>query len=350
MDVKHIVIPVFIPHKGCPFDCIYCNQKAISGENGEITEDKIHNIINAHIENLRQDAYVEIGFYGGSFTGIEKELQIKYLGIAAEYIKKGSVKAVRVSTRPDYIDEDVLEILKSYNVRTVELGVQSMDEDVLLKSLRGHTAKDVIKSSCLLKEAGFNLGIQTMVGLPGSNREKEIATAKKVVELKPDIVRIYPTLVIKGTYLEKCYIEGRYKPLDLAGAVDVCAELMKIYDENNINIIRVGLQPTDNINENFDVVAGPFHPSFRQLAESKLMIEKIENYIRVYDLCKENDIIIYTGKENISNLVGQKRENVDYLKKKYNFDNIFIKSMEGMKKGIFIKGDVKPRKLKTIQK
>jgi radical SAM enzyme (TIGR01210 family) len=336
-----MVIPVFIPHKGCPFDCIYCNQKAISGQIEEMTADKIRNIIETNLSNVKRDAYPEIGFYGGSFTGIDKELQIQYLSIANEYLERGNIKEIRLSTRPDYINEEILKTLKEYNVGTIELGVQSMDDQVLIKSSRGHTAQDVVNASDLIKRAGIRLGIQTMVGLPGSNRSRELETAEKVVELGPQILRIYPTLVIKGTFLEKLYSDGMYKPLELDEAVETCAELLKVYSKNNINVIRIGLQPTDNINENFDVLAGPFHPSFRQLVESKFMLNKIENYLWEYDLLKERDIIIYTGKENISNIVGQRRENVRYLEKKYNFDKIRIRCKEGLKKEIFVKEVIK---------
>lgn len=335
-----MVIPVFIPHKGCPFDCIYCNQKAISGQIEEMTVDKIRRIIETNLSNVKRDAYPELGFYGGSFTGIDKDLQIQYLSTANEYLKSGKIKEIRLSTRPDYIDEEILKTLIEYNVGTIELGVQSMDDRVLLKSSRGHTEQDVIRACRLIKEAGINLGIQTMVGLPGSNPSKELETAEKVVKLEPKILRIYPTLVIKGTLLEKLYSDGVYKPLDLDEAVDICAEILKIYNENDINVIRIGLQPTDNINENFDVLAGPFHPSFRQLVESKFMLNKIENYLMEYDLLKEHDIIIYTGKENISNIIGQRRENVEFLKKKYNFSKVFIGCKEGLKKEIFVSGVV----------
>ncbi len=305
MQKKHMVIPIFIPHKGCPFDCIYCNQKSISGQIEEITEEKMRSIIESHLASLNRDTYVEIGFYGGSFTGIKKELQIKYLSIAKEYVEDRKVKGIRLSTRPDYIDPEVLQILNDYHVKTIELGVQSLDDEVLLKSCRGHTSESVIKSSRMIKQTGMCLGIQTMIGLPGSSREKEVDTAKKVVALKPDILRIYPTLVIKGTYLEQQFIEGKYKPLELNQAVDICTELLEIYNEHDINVIRIGLQPTDNINENMDVIGGPFHPSFRQLVESRLIVKKIENYIREYELSQDSDIIIYTGEEIFLMLLGK---------------------------------------------
>lgn len=325
MAGKHIVIPIFIPHKGCPFDCIYCNQKNISGQKDEINEDKMISIIESHISSACEDAYIEIGFYGGSFTGIEREEQYKYLETANKYIKKGRVKGIRLSTRPDYISEEILDYLNEYSVRAIELGVQSLDDEVLKKSCRGHSAQDVYNASGLIKEKGFILGIQTMIGLPGDSKEKALLTSQKVVELKPDILRIYPTLVVKDTYLEKMYTKGEYTPLELDEAVELCAKLLDIYEENNINVIRIGLQPTESINEGGDVVAGPFHPAFRQLVESRLALNIIEKAIIEKNLSKKSCITICTDRKKISNVVGQKRKNVDYLRKKYNYDKIIVR-------------------------
>jgi len=328
MNDRHIVIPIFVPHKGCPFDCIYCNQKTISGQIEEMTEDRMIKIIEQHLNSIKEGTYVEIGFYGGSFTGIERSQQIKFLRTANEYVEKGMVKSIRLSTRPDYINSEILDYLKLYNVKTIELGVQSLDEDVLKKSCRGHSVNDVITSSQLIKEYQINLGIQTMIGLPGSTREKDLITAQKVVRLMPQIVRIYPTLVIKNTYLEKLYLDGSYIPLELQDAVDLCAELLNIYENHNIKVIRIGLQPTENINENSDVVAGPFHPAFRQLVESKLMLNRVESIICEKGLQHEKHLVIRTGRRNISNVIGQKKENINYLKKKYGFLSIKIEEDE----------------------
>jgi len=330
MSVRHVVIPIFVPHKGCPFDCIYCNQKTISGQTEEMTEEKMRQIVDAHLSSIREGTYVEIGFYGGSFTGIEKEQQLSFLKTANEYIAQNKVKGIRLSTRPDYINEEILDYLKEHNVSTIELGVQSLDEEVLEKSCRGHKADDVFASSALIKRYGNNLGIQTMIGLPGSTREKDCLTAQKVVELSPQIVRIYPTLVIRGTYLEKMYYAGLYTPLRIEEATDLCAELLDLYESNKIKVIRMGLQATDNINEGSDVVAGPFHPAFRQLVESKLMLNRIEKAIAENGLEGEKRIALITGEKNISNVVGQKRSNIDYLKHKYGFSDVIVRAVEGL--------------------
>jgi len=333
-----MVIPVFIPHKGCPFDCIYCNQKIISGQTEEMTVEKMDEIICSHLSTARRDSYIEIGFFGGSFTGIEAEKQIMFLELANKYILQGKIKGIRLSTRPDYIDSEILHRLKEYNVKIIELGVQSLDEDVLKKSGRGHGTDDVYKACSLIKKSGIGLGIQTMIGLPGSNFSKDLDTAQKVVELKPQIVRIYPTLVVKNTYLEKMYSEGSYTPLELEEAVNLSAKILELYNKNGVKVIRIGLQPTDNINDNFDVVGGPFHPSFRQLVESRLWLYRIENYIKEYSLFKEHDIIIYTDRKYICDIIGQRRGNIEYLKDKYQFRRILIKSNEDLNDEFFIRG------------
>lgn len=324
--MRHVVIPVFIPHKGCPFDCIFCNQKNISGQKDEVTESSMRSVIEAHLDTISGAAFVEIAFFGGSFTGIDREEQINFLKIANEYIDTGFVSSIRISTRPDYINEEILEYLKLYRVNTIELGVQSLDSEVLERSSRGHGVKDVIKASRLIKEKGFVLGIQTMIGLPGDNAKKALNTAKSVVELKPEVVRIYPTLVIKDTYLEKAYREGKYVPLTIEAAVDLCAELLDIYESSNIKVIRVGLQPTESITDGGDVLAGPFHPAFRQLVEAKRTLNALENIIIKNDLADKETLSILADKTNISNIIGQKKNNIIYLKQKYGFREIKVYS------------------------
>lgn len=320
---KHIVIPIFVPHKGCPFDCIFCNQKIISGQTNEASEKDIRSTIESHLETSG-NAFIEIGFYGGSFTGISLNEQEWYLKIGYSYIKSGKVNQIRLSTRPDYINSEILDLLESYGVRTIELGVQSLDYDVLKCTNRGHDIEAVINAAKMIKDRGFSLGIQTMIGLPGDTGVKAVATAQKVVELAPDIVRIYPTLVIENTYLQKMYNEGRYQPLTVEEAVDISAELLDIYERNNINVIRIGLQPTDNISESGEVVTGPFHPAFRQLVESRLTLNRIKQYIINNKLDNLSEIIIHCNPRYISNVIGQKRVNINAIKKEFNIKNIRI--------------------------
>lgn len=329
MIKKHIVIPVFVPHKGCPFDCIFCNQKIISGQIYEASEKDIRKTIEDHLRTSG-DAYVEIGFYGGSFTGIPMEEQKRYLEIGYSYIKAGRVNNLRLSTRPDYISHEILELLKTYGVKTIELGAQSLDAEVLSCSNRGHNMKSVLLASELIKSRGFSLGIQTMIGLPKDTKEKALHTAQKVIEIGPDIVRIYPTLVIKNTYLQKLYEAGKYLPLTLEEAVDISAELLQLYEDNNINVIRIGLQPTESISENGEVVAGPFHPAFRQLVQSRLMRNKLENYFHKNKVNNIEEVIIECNPKNVSDIIGQKRENLILLKNIFNISRIKVVGNESV--------------------
>lgn len=233
---------------------------------------------------------------------------------------------MRLSTRPDYINEEILNLLMRYRVKTIELGAQSLDDEVLSCSNRGHSIETVTQAAQMIKEKGISLGIQTMIGLPNDTKEKAIITAQRVVQMAPDIVRIYPTLVIKNTYLQKMYLDGRYRPLSVEEAVDICAELLAIYEENNINVIRIGLQPTDSISENGEVEAGPFHPAFRQLVQSKLLLNKMMLFIEANNLFNLTDIIVECNQTNISNVIGQKRKNIFALKEVFNFKNITVKT------------------------
>ena len=262
---KQYIIPIFVPHLGCPNDCVFCNQKSISGQTKQVTGEDVKKTIENHLKYVKENSIVEVAFFGGSFTGIEKEKQIELLSAAYEYIKNKKVQSIRISTRPDYINKDVLKTLKKYKVKTIELGVQSANDYILKKAERGHTFEDVKKASKMIRFYGFNLGHQMMVGLPESTHLDEINTAKQLIKLKPKMVRIYPVLVIKGTKLEKDYNEGKYKALTVVQAVETCKELVKLFVKKKIEVIRIGLQPTDTIanpeNEKSEVVARTISPS-----------------------------------------------------------------------------------------
>lgn len=350
---KNYIIPIFVPHHGCPFDCIFCNQKKITGIDtvlkGEQVEEQIKNYVKFIGE--KSDKHIEIAFFGGSFTGIDIEKQKEFLYIASKWYKSGYIDDIRLSTRPDYIDEGVLSYLKEYNVSIIELGVQSLDNDVLGKSLRGHGASDVIRASNLIKREGLKLGLQMMVGLPGDDFKKSMATAKKIISCNPDFIRIYPTLVIRGTKLEELYLDGDYKPLKLEEALFICKELYRLYYYHGIPIIRIGLQPTDNIMEGKDVIAGPFHPSFRQLVESEIFKESIDKYISSYKE-KIHKIEFILHPKSISNLVGIRKRNLNFFREKYNVGDIIItKTLDISKDEIKIKlNDSILKKIKAYEK
>lgn len=301
-----------------------------------MTSEKIPHIVEAHLKTIQPGTFVEIAFYGGSFTAIDQSVQKSFLEKTAPYLSDGRVAEIRLSTRPDNIDGEILELLQRYGVRTIELGVQSLDEEVLKASYRGHDTASVYEAAALIKGRGFKLGIQTMTGLPGDTREKCLNTARQVISLSPDVVRIYPVLVIRGTELERQYISGTYIPQKLDEAVEICAELLELYEDNGINVIRIGLQATENISEGSEseVAAGPVHPAFRQLVESKLMLGRMEAMIEKQGFAGAQELLITTGISNISNVVGQRRANIEYLETKYNIGSIKIKGNENLHREI----------------
>lgn len=332
---KQYIIPIFVPHLGCPNDCVFCNQKSISGQAKQVTKEDVKNIIEEHLKYIKKDSKVEVAFFGGSFTGIEEAKQEELLSTAYEYIKQKKVDSIRISTRPDYIDKKILKRLKKYKVKTIELGVQSANDYILKKAGRGHTFEDVVKASKLIRWYGFELGHQMMVGLPESTTVDEINTAKQLIKLKPKMVRIYPVLVIKNTKLEKDYNEGKYKPLTVTQAVEVCKELVKLFVKKHIEVIRIGLQPTDTItnpdNDKSEVVAGPFHPAFRQLVESGMWYDVIVEKIKQLNT-KVKEVVVTVNPADVNNVIGQRKDNINNLRDVYDV-NLIVKADEKIKQG-----------------
>ncbi|HBE9528207.1 TPA: radical SAM protein [Clostridioides difficile] len=321
--MKKRIIPIFVPHKGCPHDCIFCNQKKITGVSTDVTSEDARNIIEECLETIDKDADVEIAFFGGSFTAIDIDIQKSLLSVAKEYVEKGLVKDIRMSTRPDCIDEDILSMLKEYKTSIIELGVQSLDEKVLLDSIRGHQSEIVYKSSKMIKNSGIKLGLQMMIGLPADTEEKCIFTAKKFVELKPDCVRVYPTLVVKDTGLEKLMEQNKYNPFTLEESVNIVKKVLVLFYVNNINVIRVGLQATDDIQIGKAVLAGPYHPAFRELVEADM----IKDYLEFVILQNKNikQMLVKSNKKNISKIIGNKKTNVKCMEEKF---GVLLKTQE----------------------
>ena len=321
---RQYVIPIFVPHLGCPNDCIFCNQKSISGQMKQITEDEVEKIIEEFLNSFKEEKlYTEIAFFGGSFTGIDIDLQEKLLKIAYKYVKDKKVDGIRVSTRPDYIDKEKLKLLKKYGVKTIELGVQSTNDYILKKSKRGHNFEDVKKASKLIRRYGFTLGHQMMIGLPESTWLDELNTARDLAKLKPKIVRLYPVLVIKGTELEKEFVKGEYEPITLDQAVERCKELYYFFDKKKITVIRMGLQNTDIIsnpeNLNSQVVAGPYHEAFGQLVEDSILYDRILFAIKKVNT-KVAEVEIEVNPNDVNNIIGHKKENIQKFKELYEVD------------------------------
>lgn len=324
-DKKQYVIPVFIPHLGCPNDCSFCNQKSISGKTKMPTKDEVIKIIEEHLKNMKEDVEKEIAFFGGSFTGIDIEKQKEYLEIANEYVKGKKVKGIRLSTRPDYINKDILRMLKKYGVKTIELGVQSTNDYILKRCDRGHTFIDVKNASKLIRRYRFNLGHQMMVGLPESTKLDEIRTAKDLIRLRPKMVRIYPVLVIKGTKLESEMENDEYKPLTVSQAVERCKELLYLFNKKKIQVIRVGLQNTDEITDpnakESEVVAGPYHPAFGQLVEDSIWYDSIVDKIKKINT-KVKEVKVKVNFADMNNVIGHKKSNIKNIKDTYDVDVI----------------------------
>lgn len=323
------IIPIFVPHVGCPNDCVFCNQRRITGQKNVLaSKEYVQNIVEGYLKTIDQDTYREIAFFGGSFTAIDIGIQEELLSVAKHYKDLGLVNSIRCSTRPDAINDEILKLQKKYGMDIIELGIQSLDDEVLKLSNRGHTKNQSLEASYLIKEYGFVLGHQVMPGLPGSTREKDIKTCIESIEMKPNMVRIYPTLVIKDTELFDMYQNGSYQPLTLEDALEISAYIYSLYSLNNIRVIRIGLQNTDSINNDEDVMAGPFHPAFRQLVEERLYYRSLSSKLRNINL-KDKNIIIYAPENLISNLAGQKKSNINKLKKDLWIKQISFKKSKG---------------------
>ncbi|MBE7064795.1 MAG: radical SAM protein [Ruminococcaceae bacterium] len=321
-----LIIPIFVPHAGCPNDCCFCNQKIISGNTSVPDKASVVETILFYEKIAYRYDEVQIAFYGGSFTAIESSLQEMFLEAVQPFLKTngGFIDCIRASTRPDCIDETVIGRLKKYNVSIIELGAQSMDDKVLEMSKRGHNSDATRRAAKLLKEAGITLGLQTMTGLPGATAESDKRTACEVAKLEPDLVRIYPTIVIKNTDLCEWFLRGEYTSPTLEETVELCADLFEFYDSRNITVIRMGLQSSDNISDGGDIASGPYHPAFGQLVKSRIALRKlvgaIEATIYTETQGKELCVNIPTGK--CSDYTGQKKYNSEYIKNKFGFSAV----------------------------
>jgi histone acetyltransferase (RNA polymerase elongator complex component) len=330
---NYYIIPIFVPHKGCPHDCIFCNQKKITGSEKEITQLDVQRIINTHLNTInKENSFIEVSFFGGSFTGISMQYQSALLEVAKGAKDKGDIAGIRLSTRPDYIDEKILDNLKKFNVDVIELGVQSMNINVLKASERGHSPQDVVNASKLIKDYGFKLGLQMMIGLPEDNIDKDIMTANEIIKLNPDFVRIYPSLVIKETKLEELFVKGTYKPLSIDEAINICKKLYREFSINDIPIIRLGLQTTEQISLEGDVVGGPFHPAFRELVEAALLNEMVQYMISNF-YSKASNIKIQIAPKDISKLFADKKRFFNDVLNTYNSKNIAVRQNTSLIRG-----------------
>lgn len=325
--MRHINIPIFIPHLGCPNDCVFCNQRSISGH-GDFEIATVRKEIDQVLSTVREDDVCEIAFFGGSFTGIDRSLMVSLLDIAEEYIEKsgGRIGSIRLSTRPDYINEEILDILGRYSVKTIELGLQSMDDDVLLASRRGHGSDVAKKASRLIKERGFSLVGQMMIGLPSATVESEVMTARVICSLGADAARVYPTVVFYETELCLMAERGEYKPLTTDEAVARCARVLDVFDRHRVPCIRVGLCSSDNLSSEDKVYGGANHAAIGELAMSELYFERICERIDSFENSdfEGKNLTVFVATGYVSKAVGQNKKNKVRLCQKYGFKRIKV--------------------------
>ena len=325
MSARESIIPVFVPHLGCPNDCVFCNQRRISGSQQPATAGDVKKAIEKAAALLPKGAKRQLAFYGGSFTAIPVAEQLSLLTAAKEELDRGGIDSIRLSTRPDAIDGAVLKRLRDFGVETIELGAQSMDEEVLLLSGRGHTAKDVEEASRLIKDWGFRLILQVMTGLPGDTPEKSLETARRIAALKPDGVRIYPTVIVRDTALFDLWQAGRYKEHTVEDAVETCALLLTVFEQAGIPVIRLGLNPTEELSGGA-AAGGAYHPALGELVKSRIMYKQARELFG--NIAPGSRVILKVGKGKTSQMVGQHRQNIERLCREFGLREIKIKESD----------------------
>lgn len=327
--MRHVNIPVFIPHLGCPNQCVFCNQRTISGVKSFDSLSVVKTIDDA-LSTVDKEDFTEIAFFGGSFTGIDRALMTELLEIAYSYVKAGRVKSVRCSTRPDYIDEEIISILKKYSVNVVELGLQSTSDKVLSLTKRNHTFDDEERACRLITEAGIELVGQMMIGLPGSTPLDEIKTAEFIINSGASGARVYPTVVFRDTELCSMAMSGDYIPLSLEDAVRRSAEVVNLFRLSGLRVIRIGLQASEGLSSSDTYFAGPNHPSLGELVENKIYLDKITAELEKHTLSSDTKVYITVPSGDLSKALGQKKHNKNYLMERFNLKDMLFSTDESL--------------------
>jgi histone acetyltransferase (RNA polymerase elongator complex component) len=330
ISTNPLIIPIFLSAMGCRDRCLFCNQRASS--EGLPPPSFVHSFIEDSLGRIPYDnegREKQVAFYGGSFTAIHKDDQVSYLKEVRPFIASGLIDSIRISTRPDALDEETLSLLKEYGVRTIEVGVQSMIDEVLSLARRGHRVEDTASATLRLKQWGFQIGHQLMIGLPSDTCDHFLQTLDRVIDLKPDFLRIHPTLVLKGATLESFWREERYSPLQIEEAVQWLKQGLLKLENSSIRVVRIGLQPTLQLER--DYLAGPYHPAFRQLVDSAIFFDMATSLLQASQ--KNGRALFFCHPKEISNLRGQKNENILKLKKHFNLSDIFINGRQELPRG-----------------
>ncbi len=309
--MKHSNISIFVPHVGCPHLCAFCDQRTISGEDKAPKADDVRRICTKALSEVGSPENTEIAFFGGSFTAIKRDYMILLLEAANEFVGDGKFRGIRISTRPDYIDDEILSLLRQYNVTAIELGAQSLNDEVLLANERGHLSEDVFYASELIKNFGIELGLQLMVGLYKSDIQKEYDNIEKVISIAPDTVRIYPVVILKGTKLGALYMSGEYKTMPVQTVIDICADMLDAFENAGIRVIKCGLHASEFVER--DMVGGYYHPAFRELCEGIRFRHLFEKALDDSDIKRAE---IKVSPKDLSKALGQKKCNIDYFKSK----------------------------------
>lgn len=335
MSARECVIPVFVPHLGCPNDCVFCNQRRISGSTAPATAQDVEIAIDNAAALLPKGAKRQLAFYGGSFTAIPVDQQEALLSAAKRRMDMGDIDALRLSTRPDAIDGEVLKRLKRYGVETIELGAQSMCDEVLELSGRGHTADDVENASRLIKAAGFRLILQMMTGLPGDSAARTVETAQRIIALRPDGVRIYPTVIVRDTALYDLWQVGRYKEHTVDEAVEYCAQIVPLFEAAGIPIIRLGLNPTEELSGGA-AAGGAYHPALGELVKSRIMLDKARALFKNADIAQNSIVTLGVDSTLISQMTGQHRGNIRALCAEFALSGVKVRALPIKKSDIEI--------------
>jgi histone acetyltransferase (RNA polymerase elongator complex component) len=322
---RPFIIPIFLPHAGCPHQCVFCNQTSITGIGRDtVSPEKVERQIYEFLKYKGNDhRLVQVAFYGGNFLGLEKEYFKRLLNVSAKFVKNKEIDAIRFSTRPDTIDHDRIEIIKNYPVSTIEIGVQSMNDRVLAMAKRGHSASDTQRAVALLKDRHYQIGLQMMVGLPEEDEAGSLSTAYRIGELEPDFVRIYPTIVLKNSLLARWYENGTYRPWSLERSVAHVKTLYLFFKKKNIPVIRMGLQASEDLDSGAAVLAGPYHPAFGHMVHSKIFLD-IATEIMEHKSVSHDTVTIKVHPKSISKMRGMKNSNMETLKRKFRLQSLDI--------------------------